>query len=87
RLTGEVHRLLGIGDTSSRADFRLTADGRFHFLETNPLPGMTPTSSYPLSLGAEGVTFPELCEELVVRALRRAGREVAASAAGKGPAA
>jgi D-alanine-D-alanine ligase len=80
RLTGEVHRLLGIGDTSSRADFRLTPDGRFHFFETNPLPGMTPTSSYPLSLGAEGVSFPELCEELVVRALRRAGREVAADA-------
>jgi D-alanine-D-alanine ligase len=76
-LTGEVHRLLGIGDTSSRADFRLTPDGRFNFFETNPLPGMTPTSSYPLSLGAEGVTFPEVCEELVVRALRRAGREVA----------
>jgi D-alanine-D-alanine ligase len=78
RLTGQVHRLLGIGDTSSRADFRLTPDGRFNFFETNPLPGMTPTSSYPLSVGAEGVTFPELCEELVLRAVRRAGGTAAA---------
>jgi D-alanine-D-alanine ligase len=76
RLAVEVHRLLAIGDTSSRSDFRLTPGGRFHFFETNPLPGMTPTSSYPLSLGAEGVTFPEVCEQLVLRALRRAGREV-----------
>ncbi|MEX2550651.1 MAG: hypothetical protein WD638_10515 [Nitriliruptoraceae bacterium] len=76
RLTGEVHRLLGIGDTSSRADFRLTPEGRFTFFETNPLPGLTPTSSFPLSLAGEGVTFPQLCEELVLRALRAHGRGV-----------
>jgi D-alanine-D-alanine ligase len=74
RLTGDVHRLLGIGDTSSRADFRLGPDGRFTFFETNPLPGLTPTSSYPLSMAGEGMTFPHLCEELVLRALRSRGR-------------
>jgi D-alanine-D-alanine ligase len=73
QLTAQVHQVLGIGDTSSRADFRLGPDGRFMFFETNPLPGMTPTSSYPLSVGGAGVTFPELCEELVVRALAGAG--------------
>ena len=73
-LTAEVHRLLGIGDTSSRADFRLGPDGRFTFFETNPLPGLTPTSSYPLSALAEGLEFPQLCEELVIRALRGAGK-------------
>ncbi|MFO7959970.1 MAG: hypothetical protein R6U94_03375 [Nitriliruptoraceae bacterium] len=76
RLTWEVHRLLGIGDTSSRADFRLLPDGRFTFFETNPLPGLTPTSSYPLSLAADGITFPRLCEELVIRALINHGRPV-----------
>ena len=76
RLTGLTHHALGIGDATSRADFRLTPDGRFLFLETNPLPGMTPRSSFPLSAAAEGVTFPELCEDIVVRALRRAGRSV-----------
>lgn len=74
RLTRTVHQVLGIGDTSSRADFRLGPDGRFMFFETNPLPGMTPTSSYPLSTRADGIEFPQLCEELVIRALRRAGR-------------
>ncbi len=83
RLTGEVHRLLGLGDTSSRADFRLTPDGRFTFFETNPLPGLTPTSSYPLSLAGEGVTFPELCEELVLRALRFHDRSVPGDGAGE----
>lgn len=74
RLTAQTHHLLGIGDTSSRADFRLDPEGRFQFLETNPLPGMTPTSSYPLSALAAGIPFPQVCEELVIRALRRTGR-------------
>ena len=78
RLTAQVHQVLGIGDTSSRADFRLGTDGRFTFFETNPLPGMTPTSSYPLSVGGAGVTFPELCEALVARALAGAGPKGAA---------
>ena len=73
-LTADVHRLLGIGDTSSRADFRLGPDGRFTFFETNPLPGLTSTSSYPLSALAEGIEFPQLCEELVIRALCGAGK-------------
>jgi D-alanine-D-alanine ligase len=71
RLTGEVHRLLGIGDTSSRSDFRLGPDGRFTFFEVNPLPGLTPTSSYPISALAEGIEFPQLCEEIALRALGR----------------
>jgi D-alanine-D-alanine ligase len=70
-LAGEVHRLLGIGDTSSRSDFRLGPDGRFTFFEVNPLPGMTPTSSYPISARAEGIEFPELCEDLARRAAAR----------------
>lgn len=73
-LAGRVHELLGIGDTSSRSDFRLGTDGRFRFFEINPLPGLTPTSSYPLSAAAEGIEFPQLCEELVMRALAAAPR-------------
>lgn len=68
-LTGRVHELLGIGDTSSRSDFRLGPDGRFRFFEVNPLPGLTPTSSYPLSAAADGIDFPHLCQELAVRTL------------------
>lgn len=69
RLAGRVHEVLGIGDTSSRSDFRLGSDGRFRFFEVNPLPGLTPTSSYPRSAAAAGLDFPHLCEQLVLRAL------------------
>lgn len=75
-VTGRVHTLLGVGDTSSRSDFRLLTGGEITFLEVNPLPGLTPTSSYPLSVAGAGIDFPRLCEELVVRALRRAGTDV-----------
>jgi D-alanine-D-alanine ligase len=74
RLAGEVHRVLGIGDTTSRSDFRLGPDGRFTFFEVNPLPGLTPTSSYPISARGYGHEFPELCEEIARRATRRGGR-------------
>lgn len=73
RLAGEVHRLLDIGDTSSRSDFRLDADGFFTFFEVNPLPGLTPTSSYPISARACGLDFPHLCDELARRALQGRG--------------
>jgi D-alanine-D-alanine ligase len=69
-LTAEVHRLLDVGETTSRSDFRLGPDG-FTFLEVNPVPGMTPTSSYQLSAGAAGVGFAAFCEDLVRRALAR----------------
>lgn len=65
RLARTVHDALGIGATSSRADFRLDPAGRWWFLETNPLPGLTPTSSYPISAAAGGLPFPALCAELV----------------------
>lgn len=74
RLTGEIHRLLDVGDTTSRSDFRLGPDGQVWFFEINPLPGLTPTSSYPISALADGIDFPHLCEEIALRALRRAGR-------------
>lgn len=74
RTTGEVNQALGLLDAMSRVDFRLAPDGRLVFLETNPLPGMTTRSSFPLSAAASGVSFPELCEDIVVRALHRAGR-------------
>ncbi|MFA9429346.1 D-alanine--D-alanine ligase [Egicoccus sp. AB-alg2] len=69
RLAGEVHRCLGIGDTSSRSDFRLGPDGRFQFLEVNPLPGITPTSGFAISARAAGLAHAELCEHLLLRAL------------------
>jgi D-alanine-D-alanine ligase len=54
--------------------------GRIVLLEVNTLPGMTPTSLYPDGAQAAGISFPELVEQLVRRALER-GRQAAALSA------
>ncbi len=54
----------------SRIDFRRSTDGSFWCLEGNSLPGMTATSLVPKAAAAAGIEFPELCERLVLAALR-----------------
>ncbi|MEO5903129.1 MAG: D-alanine--D-alanine ligase [Gemmatimonadaceae bacterium] len=54
----------------ARIDFRLSVpddvgDGRFYCLEANTLPGMTELSLIPQGAAAMGMSFPELCEEIV----------------------
>ena len=39
------------------------------FLETNTIPGMTPESLSPLSATAAGMTFAQLCDEMVELAI------------------
>lgn len=48
-----------------RVDLRADADGAYHLLEVNPLPGMTPTSLYPQCAAAAGMDLPALCDEIV----------------------
>lgn len=50
----------------ARIDFRMTEDGSFFCLEANTLPGMTQTSLIPQAAAAAGITFPELCERIVL---------------------
>ena len=64
-----AHRSLGCRDLS-RADFVVT-DSDIYLLEVNTLPGMTPTSLYPDGARGFGLSFPELVEHLVERALKR----------------
>lgn len=59
-LTLAIHALLGLG-SYSRTDFLQSADGDFYFLETNTLPGMTPTSLLPQEALAAGIGYIELC--------------------------
>jgi D-alanine-D-alanine ligase len=54
----------------SRIDFRRGTDGSFWCLEANSLPGMTATSLVPKAAAAAGIEFAELCERLVLAALR-----------------
>jgi D-alanine-D-alanine ligase len=52
-----------------RIDFRMTEDGSLFCLEANTLPGMTQTSLIPQGAAAAGISFPELCERVVLLAL------------------
>ena len=54
----------------ARIDFRMTDDGSLFCLEANTLPGMTQTSLIPQAAQAAGISFPELCEKIVLEALR-----------------
>jgi len=49
----------------ARIDFRMTKDGTLFCLEANTLPGMTELSLIPQAAAAAGITFPELCEQIV----------------------
>lgn len=54
----------------SRTDFILShADGELYVLETNTIPGMTPTSLFPQAARAAGLEFPALLDRLVALAL------------------
>jgi D-alanine-D-alanine ligase len=65
-----MHRLLGLRDYS-RTDFIVTREGRPYILETNALPGLTPTSILPDECAAIGISFDALVDRLVRAALDR----------------
>lgn len=54
----------------ARIDFRLKDDGSFYCLEINTLPGMTETSLVPKAAKAAGMSFEELCDEILQAALK-----------------
>lgn len=64
RLALGAHRALGCRGMS-RSDMIVAEDGTVHLLETNTIPGMTPTSLYPEAAAAMGIEFPELVSRLV----------------------
>ena len=68
RAAGELalraHRALGLA-VYSRTDMILDRDGKLWCLEVNSLPGMTPTSFVPQEAAAVGMSYGELCEEIV----------------------
>lgn len=64
-----AHHALGCMGVS-RTDFIVEENGEFWVLETNTLPGMTPTSLLPDAARAVGISYPELCKTMVRNALR-----------------
>ena len=73
RMLGEtalkLHRGLGL-EVYSRADFMLDEAGVPWCLEINSLPGMTPTSFLPQEAAAVGMSYGELCQEILDRSLQ-----------------
>jgi D-alanine-D-alanine ligase len=60
----KLHRTLGLA-AYSRTDFILDEAGRPWCLEVNSLPGLTAASLVPKEAAAVGMTYPQLCEEIV----------------------
>ncbi len=69
----KAHQILGCKDLS-RSDFIITETSEIYILETNTMPGMTPTSLYPDAALAAGISFTELVSQLVDNAVDRAGK-------------
>jgi D-alanine-D-alanine ligase len=53
----------------SRTDMILADTNKIFALETNTIPGMTPTSLFPQAAEAEGITFSKLLDQLIDMAL------------------
>ena len=66
----DVHDALGLRDYS-RSDLIVDEAGDVWFLEVNVAPGLTETSTVPLSVGAAGLDLGRLMAELVEEAVAR----------------
>lgn len=52
-------------DGTARADYIVSPDGKSYFLEINTIPGMTELSLVPKAAANMGMSFDDLCEELL----------------------
>ena len=64
-----VHKALGLA-VYSRTDMIMDENGQLWCLEANSLPGMTPTSFVPKEAAAVGISYDDLCEEIVRQSLK-----------------
>ena len=71
----KFHQALGLS-VYSRVDFILDDEGRPWCLEVNTLPGMTPASLIPKAAATEGLSYGELCEQIVRLSLEQRKKEV-----------
>ncbi|MEA3386508.1 MAG: D-alanine--D-alanine ligase [Thermodesulfobacteriota bacterium] len=55
----------------SRTDMILADTGKIFVLETNTIPGMTPTSLFPQAANAAGISFSKLLDQLIDIALSK----------------
>jgi len=64
----DAHQRLGLRHMS-RSDFMVTTAGEFRFLEINTIPGLTPTSLFPIAAAHAGLDFTAVLGRLIDRAL------------------
>ncbi|HIU63549.1 MAG TPA: D-alanine--D-alanine ligase [Candidatus Avacidaminococcus intestinavium] len=64
-----AYKALGCAGVA-RADIILDAEGRIYVLELNTVPGMTATSLVPKAAAAIGISFPDLCETILMTAVK-----------------
>lgn len=68
----EMSRLTKLGFAAlrlehyARFDYLMDGEGQLWCLEANALPGMTPTSLLPQEAAAVGITYPDLCERILM---------------------
>ncbi len=70
RLALEVFRILRLR-VYARMDFIVDETGKPWCLEANTLPGLTPSSLMPKEAAAAGISYDELCGEIVVKSLEK----------------
>ncbi len=70
RLSERVNDCLMI-DSYCRVDFLMDGEGLLYCLEANTLPGMTPTSLVPQMAQAQGMSYGELCDELIAVSMKK----------------
>lgn len=66
----KLHNLLGL-QVYSRTDFIVTNKNDIYIIEINSLPGMTPNSLLPQEAKANGMSYEDLCEEIIQLSLEK----------------
>lgn len=69
-IAGRVAEVLG-SKVYSRSDYLMDEDGVIYCLESNSLPGMTPTSLVPQEAAAVGMSYDALCEKIIELSLQK----------------
>jgi D-alanine--D-alanine ligase len=62
------------GEGLARVDFFYTPAGEVLVNEINTMPGMTPTSGFPMMWAATGLPLPQLIDRIITTALAKPGR-------------
>ena len=67
KLALDTYKVLGLSGVA-RVDVMLDENNQGYVLEANTIPGMTATSLVPKAAAAVGISFPELCEKILLSA-------------------